>query len=164
MMRGIQNSEVRIAQTDTHILFEIANNVLIATKLQVEFPPIEHIINSKANNNLELQVDVADLQTAIKRARITADEETNSITLKVNNHELLVETRDKTGGTCREKLNVHWTHPESVFATNWKYLLEAIQDMESPNISLLFGVDRGKQKSPILIQEDNYYAIINQYR
>jgi hypothetical protein len=76
----------------------------------------------------------------------------------------LVETRDKSGGTCREKLNVHWTHPESIFATNWKYLLEAIQDMESPNISLLFGVDRGKQKSPILIQEDNYYAIINQYR
>ena len=164
MMRGLQDATVRIAQTDSHILFEIANNILIATKLQVQFPTIQHILNSRSNNNLELQVAVAELISAIKRARITADDETNRIALTVDNHSLVIETRDKMGGTCRETLSVHWPHKEARFATNWSYLLQAINDMESPNIRLMFGTDRGKQKAPIVLEEDSFFAIINQLR
>jgi DNA polymerase III sliding clamp (beta) subunit (PCNA family) len=164
MMRGLQNGVIRIGQTESHILFEIANNVLIATKLQVQFPPVTHILNSKVNNNMELQVAVSELQSAIKRARITADDETNRITLRLQNHSLSVETRDKMGNSCKEVVNVHWPHPAAAFATNYIYLQQAIQDMESPNIRLLFGPDRGKQKAPIVIEEANFTAIINQLR
>ena len=164
MMRGIQESTIRIAQTEAHILFEIANNVFIATKLQVKFPPIEHISNGIKNNQMELQVSREELVTAIKRARITADEETNRVTISLVEHSMVVETRDKMGATCRERLEVHWNHPPFKLSTNWQYLLQAITDMESPNIQILLGNDRGKQKAPIVLQEPNFYACINQLR
>jgi DNA polymerase III sliding clamp (beta) subunit (PCNA family) len=155
---------IRVAQTEQHILFEIANNIFIATKLNVQFPSIQHIIRSREDNKLELQVSRDDLIAAIKRARITADEETNRIVLTVANHELIVETCDKLGGRCREKLSVHWSNPQFKFCTNWQYLFQAIVDMESPNIRLLFGQDKGKQKAPIVVEEANFFAVLNQLR
>ena len=164
LMRGDQGDAIRVAQSTSHILFEIANHVFIATKLQVQFPSIQHIVASKQASTMELQVCREDLVNAIKRARITADEETNRIMLTLDNHSLLVETRDKMGAACRESLAVHWNLPLFKVATNWMYLFQAVQDMEAPNIRMLFGQDRGRQKAPILIEEPNFYAIINQLR
>lgn len=164
MMRGVQDAIIRIAQTEQHVLFEIANNVFIATKMQVTFPSVAHIIASRADNKMELQVTRDELVTAIKRVRITADEETSRVVLTLDAHTLLIETKDKSGGTCREKLSVHWTGAPLRFATNHTYLSQAIQDMESPNIRLLLGNDRGRQKAPIVLEEPNFYAIVNQLR
>lgn len=164
MMRGVQETSIRIAQTEQQILFEIANNVFIATKLQVQFPSIDYILKLRTAATMELQVAREDLISAIRRVRVTADEETNRVILTLENHKLTVQTRDKMGGSCINMVSVHWPHGKSVFATNHTYLSQAMSDMDSPNIRLLFGQDKGKQKAPIVVEEPNFFAIVNQLR
>ena len=164
LMRPMAEGPVELSQTDSHYLFKIGNDIFIAAKMQVSFPDVQMLLSSVTENTLELQVDRESLLQAIKRTRITADEETNRIVLVLEKHGLSLETRDKQNNWCIEKVDVHWEHEKKVFSVNYRYLQDAITEMEAANIRMLFGQDEGKRKAPIAVEEANFISILNQLR
>ncbi|HEC65246.1 MAG TPA: hypothetical protein ENI23_08130 [bacterium] len=158
------NVDIGIAETDSHLLFDIGENIYMATKLQIPFPSITQLAASGDKNDMELQVDKEELDRAIKRARITADEETNRLNLILEDDSIMVVTRDKQDNSCEERIKAYWKHPRTVCSVNWVYLKEAIQEMESKTIKILVGKKVGKRISPIVISEDNFSATVLQLR
>jgi DNA polymerase-3 subunit beta len=164
IMRRVADMQIGIAQTGSHIVFEIGNDIFLATKLNATWPDCRHILRNAENNKMELQVTRDELLSAIKRVRITADEETSRVNLSMQTDQMTISSRNKSGDTCSETLNVHWKNGVSVFSLNWTYLQDAASEMESPNIRLMFGEDVGKRKASVAVEEDNFIAVLNQLR
>ena len=155
---------VHVAQTDSHILFQVANDVFLATKLNVKFPVVTAILNSVKSNVLYLQLSRQELLDGINRTRITADTETNKVGLSLVSNKLMLETKDKNGNSCSEQLEVHWPNAAKTFSVNWQALKSAISDMDNANVLLKFGEPVGARLAPVAIEEDGFVAVINQLR
>jgi DNA polymerase III sliding clamp (beta) subunit (PCNA family) len=147
---------VGIGQTIDHLVFQVGTDVFIANKLVQDFPDLERILLRPALGNTErLQVDRSDLLAAIRRVRVTADENTSAIVLDLATNRLILRSRDRFGNTAEEEVNASWTERDREVAVNHTFLTEMLEGTDVKSCQIFFGPDSKSRKSPILLKDDS---------
>lgn len=158
---------VEVGQTDNALLFRFGKVLVIAQKSGYVFPDVDEVmLKPTLANDQDLTVSRKDLQAAIKRTRITADEDTSAIVLSLNKGSVTVQTKDHRGGTAIESIEAVWDHPPRHIAFNHQQLTDLLSSTDSDTCVFRLGKDLKTRPSPLLMEDvkKGFTAVLSQIR
>lgn len=159
--------EVGVGQTATALLFRFGVVLLICQKSSAQFPDVDEVLLKPAlSNDLELTVDRAALLGAVKRVRITADENTSAVVLSLNHGSVSVECKDRMGGFAVETIPANWTHAPRHVSFNHQHLTDLLSSTKSDQCVFRLGKDLKTKPSPLVMEdtEEGFTAVLSQIR
>lgn len=165
-LRLMEDEKIRIAQTDNHVVFKFGVDTFIATKATASFPDVERLLlkPTVTANKEKLLVDRQQFIDGIKRVRLTADMDTNLMVLDLTKDLLVLSSKDRYGNRATQELDVSWKGDERKLGFNWIYLLDSLQALEGKAATVKLGPDTKQKRSPMLLEDKNFVAILNQLR
>lgn len=156
-----------VGQTEEHLVFRVGDDVFVASKLVAEFPDLDDMLLRPAlANEVEMSVVRNDLVKAVKRVRITADEETSAITLDLARDALTVGSRDKLGNEAEVEVDARYEGPKRQLAVNHRQFLDMLTSVDVTTCQFRLGKDSKTKRSSILLtdEEGRRTAVLNQMR
>lgn len=167
LLRSTDQPTLAIGETDFHLVFRIGADVFIANKMVVSFPNIEQqLLKPALANDQELVIDRGELTEAVKRVRITADEETSAVILDLSAGKCTLRSADKMNNTCTEEIDAGWDSPPRRVVVNHGFLLDMLSMADVKTCHIFFGPETKTRRSPVLLRDDDsgMVGIINQMR
>ena len=153
VLRATEVPKIGVGQDEYQLVFQVGLDVFMSSRLSTAFPNVDEVLlKPVANNNQELRCNRADLVSAIRRVRITADEETAAVVLEMSEDGLRVSSKDKYGSWAAESVDAEWKHPDRTAAFNWQHLLEMLQQTDTKVMSMKFGKDSPSRPSAALLE------------
>lgn len=165
ILKTTDQARIDVGMTDNHLIFHVAGDTFIANRVTDEFPEMDDILLKPAmGNKHKLSVDREGLIKAIRRARITADPETNAVILELTDGQCLVRCRDKFGNWALEPIAASWqpaTEGDStrLVALNHVHLTQMLQMTDAKSSEFFLGTDTKNRKSPLLLRDDESRTI-----
>lgn len=167
LLRTTELATVEVGESEDHLVFRVGADAFIANKLTAQFPEVDEVLLKPAlTNDQELNVDREELMAAIKRVRITADDETSAVVLALSENKLSVRSQDKFGNTADEGLDVRWEGEDREVAFNHQHLSQMLEMADAKSCSFFLGPDGKTRKSPLLLRDDEsgQLGVLNQIR
>jgi DNA polymerase-3 subunit beta len=164
LSRNDEQETAQVAVTGSELVFRVASSVFACRKLVTRAVDLENqIIRPAMDNRVELTVGRPELLEAIRRVRISADDKTSAIALKLSKNELTVLARDKQGNTAQQVLSVSWPGAARSMVVHHRYLSEAVSAASSPKCRILLSTERTR-KGVLLLQDDdtNVTGVVSQ--
>ena len=166
-MRAALLAEIGVAQTEHALLFRFGVVLLICQKSAARFPDVDEVLlKPTLVNDQELRVDREALRGAVRRVRITADENTSAVVLSLNAGSVSVECKDRRGGFAVETIPAEWAHPPRHVAFNHRHLADLLSATTSETCVFRLGKDLKTKPSPLLLEdpEEGFTAVLSQIR
>lgn len=114
----------------THIKFKVGSTIYISRIIDEKFPPYESVIPS--SNSIFVSINKNQLQSALKRVAIFANEITKQIKVKIDSTEMVLTAQDIDSGTkADEKINCNLDGTPVEIGFNYKFLEEAISHINT---------------------------------
>jgi DNA polymerase III subunit beta len=133
------SGSVEIAFSDTH-LFVRAESLSLSIKLnQVTFPPYKAVIPT--SHQKAAQMPREDLLSALRRAEVMAPEKTATVRLKLSNGQLELTADNPDLGVAHQELAVDYEGDSLTAGFNARYLIEALDVMDTDEVRLEFQGD-----------------------
>lgn len=167
LLKSTELQTIDIGDTENFLVFRVGGDVFIANKLTVEFPPVDDLLLKPAlANDQELHADREELMHAIKRVRVTADEETSAVVLHLEPNKMTVMSKDKLGNMAKEDLDVDWKSADRDVAFNHDHLTQMLEMSDAKSCAFFLGPDAKTRKSPIMLKDDAaaQLGVLNQLR
>ena len=168
LLRSTDLDTISIGQTEDFIVFKIASDYYVANKLNAEFPDVDTLLLKPAlANKHRLTVDREELESAVKRVRVTADPETAAIVVSLTKNSLTVSSKDKYGNAAVEELDSGWEGSDREIAFNHKHLLDMLSMAgDVKTCEFLLGDDTKTRRSPLLLSDEKtgLVSVLNQIR
>lgn len=164
---GYSMEHIEVGQTDQHLLYRFGKLLLIAQKNTAQFPDIEEVmLKPVLSNDQDLLVDRKALLSAIKRTRITADENTSAVILSLNKGSVTVQTKDHVGGVSIDSVDATWDHPPRHVSFNHLYLTDLLSSTNSETCVFRLGKDLKTKPTSILMEDESegFTAVLSQIR
>lgn len=157
LLRLLKNhdlDEIHVGQTPTGLIFTFGTDTFIVTTLLSEFPDLEAqwLRPALANKHL-LTVNRAELLSAIRRVRISADTNTSAIALTLSRDLVTVAARDKYRNAATEPVHACWDGPERTLVLNHAYLVDALTHHAGEECAFALGDDTRTRKTPLLLRD-----------
>lgn len=155
MLKATEAPTFQLGDTGAQVVFLIGPDVYVASKLVVEFPAVDQaLLNPALANDEQLDIDRRDLLGAIRRVRITSDQETSAVVLQLSEDKVEVRSQDKYGNTAVEELDASWKSPERTAVFNHRHLTDMLDAIDSPVCTFLLGRDTKTRRSNLLLRDD----------
>ena len=155
IMRASEADNIELGSDDECLIFRVGEDMFVAQLLNAEFPNVdEQLLKPALANDQQFSVDRNELATAVKRVRITADEETSAVILLLTKNALSVTSRDKAGSWTREALDAAWAGKDRQVALNHNHLLDMLTTAEVPSCQFFLGKDEKTRPSPLLLKDE----------
>ena len=162
------NSEkIEVGQSNHALLFRFGGTLLICQKTVAQFPSVDEVLLKPAMlNDLELKVDRSLLLKAVRRVRITADEDTAAVVLSLNHGSVSVEAKDRKGGVSLESVDAEWEHAPRHVSFNHQHLSDMLSSTSSETCVFRLGKDLKTRPTPLLMEdeEEGFTAVLSQIR
>ena len=130
----IDEDSIKIYTERTKIIFKSSKTTLISRLLEGQFPKYNQLI---PNESPKIAIiNVQDLVSALERVAIMVNEKTSIVKMEFseNNLKLMADTPDS--GKSEEQLVVNYSGEDLTIAFNYKYVLEALKNMESDEVKI----------------------------
>lgn len=130
----IDEDSIKIYTERTKIIFKSSKTTLISRLLEGQFPKYNQLI---PNESPKIAIiNVQDLVSALERVAIMVNEKTSIVKMEFseNNLKLMADTPDS--GKSEEQLVVNYSGEDLTIAFNYKYVLEALKNMESNEVKI----------------------------
>jgi len=139
----------------THIRFKIGKTVYISRIIDERFPPYESVIPT--NNSITLSVNKSQLQSAIKRVAIFANDITKQLKVNVTQSEMKLTAQDVDSGTkADENISCKLEGNDVEIGFNYKFLDEAIGHLNSnEDDEVVFTLSESNKPALIMPEKDS---------
>lgn len=139
----------------THIKFRVGSTIYISRIIDERFPPYESVI--PAGNNIYLTVNKNQLQAAIKRVAIFANDITKQIKVKIDATEMTLTAQDIDSGTkADEKISCSLDGEPVEIGFNYKFLEEAISHINSSSDGeIVFSLSESNKPALLMPEKDS---------
>lgn len=167
MLRATEVPKIAIGQDEFQLVFKVGMDMFMAARLTAAFPNVDEVLVKPVKlNDQVLSCSRSELISAIRRIRITADEETQAIVLAITPDGIRVSAADKYGSSSAESVDAEWTHKDDRKASfNCNHLLEMLTQADAKSVSLKFGKDTNSHPSAVLIEgPDSARGVLHQLR
>lgn len=158
---------VEVGEAENALLFRFGKVLIVAQKSGFPFPDVDEVmLKPTLANDQDLTVSRKDLLAAVRRTRITADEDTSAIILSLNKGSVTVQTKDSQGGTAIESVDAVWDHPPRHVSFNHQKLTDLLNSTESDTCVFRLGKDLKTRPSPLLMEDEKngFTAVLSQIR
>jgi len=166
LLRDSQATDVKVVKTKFHLLFKVGNDIYHSRLLEAKFPDVEKkVFAGTEKYELELKINRADIKAALKRAQVTASDETRELALKHDGDNLFLLTHNSTNDNYEELLASEWNGEEFYKTINLEFFEDVINALKSDKVVIAFGPDKvlpnkSVRQSSFLFQEDNFTSVV----
>lgn len=154
IMDRSESGTIGVADHENYLVFRIGSTVFLTHKLMARFPDMERLILKPAENNEQLlRVDRSQLLEALRRVRITANEDTSAVGLRLTSDKLTLVSRDETGNAAEQPIEVWWKGSDRLVVLNHVFLTDMLNAWPDATCKFWLGPDTGKRKSLVMLSD-----------
>ncbi|NPA13444.1 MAG: DNA polymerase III subunit beta [Aquificae bacterium] len=150
--------DVEVAASDQYVFFRTKEWVLMSRLLEGTFPDYTKVIPEEFS--IQIQVDKKEFSDGIKRVSAIIEGEPKPVKLTLKDNTLQLQSRSTEQGEATDELQVEYEGEEFNITFNARYLLEAIDVIDTEKATVRFV----SQKAQTLIlpegDTDPYKAIV----
>jgi len=130
----IEEDSIKIYTERTKIIFKSQKTTMISRLLEGQYPKYNQLIPSESPKNAIINVN--DLISALDRVAIMVNDKTSIVKMEFadNTLKLMADTPDS--GKSEEELAVNYTSEPLTIAFNYKYVLEALKNMDCEEVKI----------------------------
>lgn len=157
LLNSSQLEEVGIGEAGYYLAFRLGDDVLMAGRQPEAYPDMEKRLLNRPllENSKSLTVDKSDLLAALARVRITADQDTAAVGLRLSDGRVIVTSRDKWENGADEEMPAQWAAGDRLIIVNYQHLSDLLALSPGPSVTLWLGADNGARKrSPLVLKDD----------
>lgn len=152
------DKKLQLSVDDSFIYASCEDKYYLSIRLIAkEYLKYQAVIPKKTTYTAE--IEKSQLQDAVRRIKIMANERSNAVKLAFRSDELIISANHPSLGEATEKIAITYSGKEIDIGFNAKFILEMLPTFESEEICLEFN----NELSPILIKShrsNNYLGII----
>jgi len=164
-LRSMALDEVIFSESDQNYFFKCDSDTIISTRTTVEYPDVDAVMLAPAlKNNEQIVIDRVKFVSAIKRVALTADEDTNYLSLELDGHIMNLTSLDKYGNTSREKIDVVWDGDARTIGVNHNHLLDIMTGVKSGQVTIMVGQDEGNKPTSLCFRDNHFVGVLLQLR
>jgi DNA polymerase III sliding clamp (beta) subunit (PCNA family) len=171
------NEFVQVGAEKNILVFRTAQETLVAQKLGVPFPEMESLLLAAEISNTDtIEFESMDLQHAIKRVRVNANQSSYAVTLQIvpapaDEYEggdqwmLQVSAIDADQNSAQEAVPVKWSGSKTrLFTVNHRHLSALLASTGPSTLTMHVGVDSKQARLPLLIKDGPFTGFVQQMR
>lgn len=157
MTSFIDDESIKIYTERTKIILKTEKTTTISRLLEGQYPKYNQLIPSASPK--EAVINVSQLISAIERVSIMVNEKTGIIKLNFEDNELTLSADTPDSGKSEEKLDVTYTSEPLLIAFNYKYVLEALRNIDTDEVKI--GLNTGLSATVLKPNsEDDFVCLI----
>lgn len=169
LLRTTEADRIAVGETEDHLVFEVGQDVFVASAVAMEFPPVEEqlIVPALVGNEMVMTCDREELSEAVRRVRITADPDTRALVMELDSDTLTLRSKDKMSNSSTEAIDCRWEYEPKQVVVNHLFLADMLEMADARTCSFFIGEDPNKSsKAPLLLRDDTngMIGIISQMR
>jgi len=121
---------------ENHIYFEIGTRLLISRMLYGQFPNYEMVMPK--NNDKSVEFESGQLNLAIRRVALMADERSHAIRFHLEPNQLVISSQNAEEGEANETLQTDYAGAETDIGFNAQYLQEFLNVIGDAKVAFEF--------------------------
>jgi DNA polymerase-3 subunit beta len=152
--------DVEIAVSESSIFFKSHNYMMSARLLEGIFPDYKQVIPN--SYNIEVVLPKEELIGSIKRTTVAEEDENKPIKMVLTKNKLTIATasRISTDTYAEDEIDINYDGQEFEIGFNGKYILEAVDKIDSDNIVVKFINKDSQTTFTPENQEEKYLALV----
>jgi DNA polymerase-3 subunit beta len=159
LMSTTDQETAQVAELDNWLVFRINSLVIYVKKKSSVYPNVEQLwLRPALANDQVLLVDKAELITAIKQVKTSADADSNAVGLIIESNHIEVRIKG-SNGSARTTIPCTLEGKSRKFVVNYLHLAEMLKAYPEKECKFLLGEDSQTRKSAILLRNDDTMAI-----
>jgi DNA polymerase-3 subunit beta len=143
--------DIMLGADDNHIYFEIGPRLLISRVLSGQFPNYEMVMPK--GNDKSVNFDVTELNKAVKRAALMADDRTRAVRFHLQPGKLSIQSNNAEEGEAHETIGIDYEGEEVEIGFNAQYLQEFLNVAGDGNV--VFEFKNGNAQAQFRPAEDD---------
>lgn len=160
VLAGVDLETMEIGETENNLVFKLGHTTFYLSKIVAPYPNVEQLwLRPALNNDQELLVDKAQLITAIKQVKITADDSFHAVGLVIEENSITVTAKDINNNNASVVIPCTWGKKSRTIVVNYMHLAEMLKAYNPSECKFLLGEDSKTHKVPILLKDDDTMAI-----
>jgi DNA polymerase-3 subunit beta len=151
------DERIFVGIADGQISFRLSDKYMLSRLLEGRYPDYPKLIPAKYET--VAMANREDLVASIKRTSVMANERTNIVKLEFEKHKLNLLANTPDMGDAYDSMEVDFKEGGLKIAFNFKFIVEALQVLESHDVKMEFG----GSLAPALLKPDddeNYLCLI----
>ena len=156
MTSFIDDEVIKIYTERTKIILKTEKTTTISRLLEGQYPKYNQLIPSASPK--EAVINVSQLISAIERVSIMVNEKTGIIKLNFEDNELTLSADTPDSGKSEEKLDVTYTSEPLLIAFNYKYVLEALRNIDTDEVKI--GLNTGLSATVLKPNSDDDFVCL----
>ncbi|MFH1094085.1 MAG: DNA polymerase III subunit beta [Candidatus Omnitrophota bacterium] len=158
-----EDGQVKIIFTDNQVAFEINGTVIISRLIEGEFPNYEQVIpkEKKSEKQEKIRINKNKLLSAIKRASLFTNQDSQSIKIDVFKNKLVVSKMTPDIGEVKEDIVMEYNGNEITVGFNPWYLMDVLKNLKEEIIDFeIINADKPGVFREELVEENGFYVYI----
>ncbi|MDR1168239.1 MAG: DNA polymerase III subunit beta [Heliobacteriaceae bacterium] len=134
MTSFVDEDTVKIYKEKSKVIIKSEKTTTISRLLEGQFPKYNQLI--PADSPKEAVVNVSQMTAALDRVSIMVNEKTSIVKMEFSNNSLRLTADTPDSGKSEESLDIDYSGEELTIAFNYKYVLEALKNIDSEEIKI----------------------------
>lgn len=130
------DDEISLGMDENHIYFQVGDRLLISRMLYGQFPNYEMVMPK--NNDKSVEFGSSELNLAIRRVALMADERSHSIRFHLAPNELVISSQNAEEGEANETLHTTYAGDETDIGFNAQYLQDFLNVIGDAKVAFEF--------------------------
>jgi|SRR5579875_889964 len=122
LSQGGEEAPIQFSKDDSHLFFSVGRRLLISRVLTGQFPNYEAVL--PRDNNRVVELNKAQIESAIRRVALLADERSRAVRLQVAKDRLEIFSSSGEFGEAQETVDANYAGEEMRIGFNYQYLLD----------------------------------------
>lgn len=158
LLTSLKTDDVHVRVGPEAVSFESLDGAvrLVSRNLATKYPDVTQMMLRPAlENKSRLRVGRSDLLNALSRVRLTEDDDTNAVGLKLDENCLTVTSKDKNLNASYDTVSAEWVGKNRILVVNSGHLIELLKSYPDDTCSFFLGDDTRSRKSLVLLKSES---------
>lgn len=124
--------EVRVRLTDSQVVFELGDNLLVSKLIEGNYPNYRQVIPGETKERVTLEREV--LLESVRRVALLTSEKSNSVRLRFEDDQLHIMANSPDIGEATESLHIKYAGPTITVAFNPEFLMAPLRNLDKDEI------------------------------
>ena len=133
----VKDEKLNLYIEKTRIIFKTASMIMSSRLLEGEYPPYKQLIPQSCEKNALIVRE--DMISALERVAVMVNERTNIVKFIFGENTLFLKADTPDAGLGEDSIPAQYTDEELTIAFNYRYVLDSLKTMESPNVKIGLG-------------------------
>ena len=128
----LQSESAKLYINKKKLVIKTLDTVMISSLIDGQYPKYNQLIPQSSPK--KVKINVASLVAALERVAIMVSEKTNIVKFEFLENKLVLSANTPDSGTSEDAIDIVYDGEELKIAFNYKYILEAIRNIDSDEI------------------------------